>query len=80
MKLIAFLFWAAVMAILAVLLFIYIVFWFVTAVTSIRHISVRPIFAWFYAGWYFDRKKRDLYIFPLPMIGFVIEMRKGDGK
>jgi len=33
------------------------------------------VFAWydFWVGAYYDRKRRCLYIMPLPMLGFVID-------
>lgn len=36
---------------------------------------VSPIFAWydFWVGMYYDRNKRILYIFPIPMLGVVID-------
>ena len=39
--------------------------------------KVRPIFAWydFWIGLFWDRTKQRLYIFPLPMIGIVLEFR-----
>lgn len=43
---------------------------------------IRPIFAWFdlWVGVFIDRPKRQVYIFPLPCIGFVISLVPiGDG-
>lgn len=39
--------------------------------------SVRLIFAWydFWIGLYWDRSKRRLYFFPIPMIGVYLEWR-----
>ena len=36
---------------------------------------VKPIFAWYdlWVGAFYDRAKRRLYVFPLPMIGFYVE-------
>lgn len=35
---------------------------------------LKPIFAWydFWVGAFFDRKHKQLYIFPVPMLGFKI--------
>lgn len=40
-----------------------------------RRWRVRPIFAWydFWVGWYWDRTKRRLYVFPAPMVGLMID-------
>lgn len=36
---------------------------------------IKPIFAWYdlWVGAFYDRAKRRLYIFPVPMIGFYLE-------
>ncbi len=37
---------------------------------------VRLIFAWydFWVGLFWDREKRRLYVFPIPMVGVVIQL------
>lgn len=39
--------------------------------------SIRPIFAWYdlWIGAFWDQAKRRLYIFPVPMLGVVIDFR-----
>lgn len=40
---------------------------------------IRPMFAWFdfWVGVFVDRKNRQIYVFPLPMIGFQIGYQPG---
>lgn len=43
---------------------------------------VKPIFAWydFWIGAFYDRAKRRLYIFPLPMFGFYVDLHASPAK
>jgi hypothetical protein len=38
-------------------------------------VTIRPIFAWydFWVGLFWDQAKRRLYIFPVPMVGLLIQ-------
>jgi hypothetical protein len=40
-----------------------------------RRVSIKPIFAWYdlWVGAFWDSTKRRLYLFPVPMLGVVIQ-------
>lgn len=40
-------------------------------------VRIEPIFAWydFWVGFFWDRKKGNLYVFPVPMLGVKVEFR-----
>ncbi len=42
--------------------------------------KITPMFVWydFWVGLFWDAAKRRLYIFPLPMIGVMIQLRRSD--
>jgi hypothetical protein len=41
--------------------------------------KVKVIFAWYdlWVGIFYDQKKRYVYIFPIPMLGILIELKGG---
>lgn len=47
-----------------------------------REVSIKLIFAWydFWVGLFWDAKKRRLYVFPVPMIGIVMQFKQGATK
>ncbi|RKD61692.1 hypothetical protein BJ928_107294 [Rhizobium sp. WW_1] len=40
---------------------------------------IKPIFAWYdlWIGVFYDRLKRRVYVFPVPMFGFYVDLTKG---
>jgi len=40
-------------------------------------VKIKLIFAWydFWVGVFYDREKRRIYVFPLPMLGLMIQLR-----
>lgn len=40
--------------------------------------TIKPMFAWydFWVGAFYDREKRALYVFPVPMLGVKISLPK----
>lgn len=38
--------------------------------------KIRPLFAWYdlWVGCYWDRANRRLFVLPVPMLGFVVEV------
>jgi hypothetical protein len=43
-------------------------------------VKVKPMFAWydFWVGVFYDRDRKRLYIFPLPMFGVMIQFTVGE--
>ena len=39
-------------------------------------VKVKPMFAWydFWVGVFYDQQKRRIYIFPLPMLGVMVQL------
>ena len=37
--------------------------------------KIRPVFAWYdgFVGFYWDRRRRRLYVLPVPFVGFFLE-------
>ena len=44
-----------------------------------QQFRVRPMFAWYdlWVGAFYDRRKRTLYLFPVPMVGLRIQFPGG---
>ncbi|MDF2615402.1 MAG: hypothetical protein K0Q47_57 [Sedimentibacter sp.] len=40
--------------------------------------KIKPMFAWydFWIGLFYDKNKKILYVFPIPMFGIKIEFRR----
>lgn len=38
--------------------------------------KITPVFAWYdlWVGFFYDQKKRRLYVFPIPCFGFYVEL------
>jgi hypothetical protein len=45
-------------------------------------VKIRPLIAWYDAwiGFYWDRKRKRLYVLPFPCLGFMIEFQGGAGQ
>ena len=41
-----------------------------------RHLKIKPIFAWYdlWIGIFWDKKKKNIYILPIPAIGLVLSI------
>jgi hypothetical protein len=49
-------------------------FWTNGTVPVEKHVTIRPIFAWYdmWIGIFIDRARRRIYVFPFPCLGVVI--------